>query len=564
MRQPRGRWRAATGVALYVLTIMAIFLLTLGWALCASPARAEYSTASPSAVTALRGARMVGPVEAVRAATVLEFGGSSSLESLCYAAGGTVVGGCGAYSCHVQYGKHCHGNIGLQPRSSKQDKNTFFGLHVVCGPSVSESRLFRAFLNGLWGSASNDDDVVTNSPEGERVDSVKRYWYTHRKNQRSGASQNPRSVNPPAGGWRPRSPRLSFWGRTVGAESSDEEFVDLEGGCVGEDDCGEEVPLLSETNEEGGAAEKRSSMNVEFAEPTAPVEGPGLEMAQLPPAGGEAVADSPDLSGPGPESVVCDGLEPSIGPGCVRIRLYRVQVRWASLSCGQEWLVTPFVGGEEAEIAFALGFRSYRWVEVDPISYESAYRKIAGMRVTSGHTIDAIRYQCQTLGADLEELPRALLQRLMFCRVRDNVSGAGETGVSVSTLNSMAPGSSMLGSFAKWLWMSPWMFLMSTIFFSVVLTRGVVRASFVVVSRRSLRAVRTDRELSDIGRSLAQLFVIGGWSMMSLIVLWGLVAIVFFMTKWVWVSCISGSLPSLVRWARSLGRELSALLRKRG
>lgn len=413
--------------------------------------------------------------------------------------------------------------------------------------SVSRFRLFRAFLNGLWGSASNLDDVVSNSPEGERVDAVKRYWYNHRRNQRSGPNQNPRSVVPPLGGWRPRSPRISFWGRTLASDDS-EEFVDLESGCADDVMGDETTPLLVEPSEDVGAPDPGPDMNVELVTPSAPKQ--------------FGSRDSPDLSGPGPEVVPSFGASDEARSDRVRMKLFRVNINWAALSCGQEWLVLPLVGGEEANIAFSLGFRSYRWVEIAPGDYESAYQKIAGMRVTSGHTIDAIRYQCQTLGADLEELPRALLQRLMFCRVRDNLCGAGETGVSVGTLNSLAPGSRLLASFVRWLLMSPWLFLMSTIFFLLVLIRGVARVLSVAISRRSLRAVRTDRELSDIGRSLVQLFVTGVLSMTSMIVLLALVAIGCFTIRWVWRAYMRDSLVYLVHQAVSLGRDVYQRLRR--
>lgn len=462
-------------------------------------------------------------------------GSIASLEHACHLRGGVIVGGHGSYSCSSIRTKI----RGPAPSSTKQNnKNTD---DAVSGTAwlVVVVRLYRAFLNGLWGSFSNSDDVVSTIPEGERVDAAKRYWYNHRRSQRSGYNVNPRSVTPPVGGWRPRTPMTSFWGRSMGGSECSEDFLDLEGGYADDDD--EESPLLPPPGEAGDPCESDPTMNVELVTPTAPTQ--------------RGSSDSPDLVGPGPEDLgeVC---ECSGGTGSVRMRLYRTRLSWAHLSRGLEWLVMPFIGGEDADIAFALGFRSYRWVDVDQESYESAYRKIAGMRLTSGHTIDAIRYQCQTLGADLEELPRALLQRLMFCRVRDNVCGAGETGVSVGTLNSLVPGSSLLGSSVRWLLMSPRILLMSIICFLVVSIRGVARVLFLAISRRSLRDVRTDRELSDIGLSLAQLFGIGVVSMMSTILLWGLVAAVYFTTKWVWLSFMRGSLVYFANQVRYYGLKL--------
>lgn len=462
-------------------------------------------------------------------------GSSASLEHACHLRGGVIVGGYGSYSCSSIRTK-------IRGPTVSSTKPTY--KHIDDTPSgtarlVVVVRLFRAFLNGLWGSFSNSDDVVSTTPEGERVDAAKRYWYNHRRSQRSGYNVNPRSVTPPAGGWRPRTPMMSFWGRSMGGSECSEEFVDLEGGCFEDDD--EESPLLPLPGDVGAPSESDPTMNVELVTPTAPTQ--------------RGCSDSPDLVGPGPEDLgeVCERSE---GTGSVRMRLYRTRLSWAHLSRGLEWLVMPFIGGEDADIAFALGFRSYRWVEVDQESYESAYRKIAGMRLTSGHTIDAIRYQCQTLGADLEELPRALLQRMMFCRVRDNVCGAGETGVSVGTLNSLVPGSSLLGSSVRWLLMSPRILLMSIICFLVVSIRGVARVLFLAISRRSLRDVRTDRELSDIGLSLAQLFGIGVVSMMSTIILWGLVAAVYFTIKWVWLGFMRGSLVYLANQVRYYGLKL--------
>lgn len=398
-----------------------------------------------------------------------------------------------------------------------------------------EVRLYRAFICGLWGSATNLDDVDTTTPEGERVNASKKYWYAHRLNQKSSSTTSGRSVTVPTGGWRPRTPNRApkVWGRSPSFDSEAELF-DWDALESGEASDREDTPLLAW---EGLGEGEHMGGGIELGARSFRPVSKGEEVVE-----GATESNFEDLRPQPPSAPLPDADEPEIGhlaldivDDRIRLKLYRTSVRVGALASGTEWFVIPFLGGEDADIAFSLGFRSYRWVELTAADYESAYRKIAGMRVTSGHTIDSIRYQCQTLGAELDDLPRALLQRLMFCRVRDNIAGAGETGIRVDTLNALAPGSSILASLGRWLWSVPFLLVTSIICFLTVLMSVLGVLCRMGISRLRSSEGPTRSDLWVLGQSLVQHFVTGASCMMSLIVLWGFVVGGFSMIKLAWL-----------------------------
>lgn len=139
---------------------------------------------------------------------------------------------------------------------------------------------------------------------------------------------------------------------------------------------------------------------------------------------------------------------------------------------GQKRVFDPLFGGDESRCAYILGFRTFEYVKVDSQKYECVWRKLAGMRVTSAHTIDNIRFMCQQEDADVDVLPRVLLQRMMLSRLLDNGAGAGETGILVSALNSTAPvlkSEQLLGSIP---WMRGMKLILWIMAFSLVATRA--------------------------------------------------------------------------------------------
>lgn len=334
---------------------------------------------------------------------------------------------------------------------------------------------FVPFINGPQGSRMGKCFVVvTNSPEGDRVSRSKARWYFHNLSQRSQRTHSSRSEPVPSSGYRPRARVKKVWGRS-----------------------------LRRTRSEGDVPSCTQSLFAgDDEEPPSP----------------SSVGSESDLGGDSEKDEIVD---------CI---LYRVNPRVWSVVSGSQRLVIPLLGGEDEEIASALGFRGAERVTYNRRHFESVCQKIAGMRVASAHTIDSIRFQCATLGYDISVLPRIVLQWLMFTRVRDNSAGSGETGISVSALNSLAPVSNPPAYLYSTLRMSPIMLTTSTMGSLWDVMRGAVELCRLVTSRRGVTGDQCLR-LRTIAQSLGRHLGMGALSFLLLTAVLAPVATGCFMIK---------------------------------
>lgn len=373
-----------------------------------------------------------------------------------------------------------------------------------------------AFINGWQGSARGtayiDAGHLRNTAAYRR-----RIRYLIRLPQRSARTQSSREEPPPLSGYRPRTPKKRVWGRGLlrgsGASSSDE----------------------------------WSEASSEHSEHTGAIE-PLVVLDEAPSVAGMSCREEDAL-----------GLVEKQDERPMRVgKLYSVSLFPLAMLSGRGGFVTPLDGGGVGADAWSLGFRSYELVEYDESHFESACRKMAGMQVTSPHSIATIRFQCAQLGFDVRVLPRLVLQHLMFQRVSDNRAGAGEVGIHISDLNVLAPG-----------WIAgacSYNTLLSLSMTSHTSLTGCLRHSMMRLAERCERATsgpdvpgKCARPFLLIGRYLAQASAMGASSIVCLTTLYLAVRTASFMTRLALVFFISASYKSYRRLGRLGGHYMLRL-----